>query len=240
MASGLTRATHEEHDRSEREHREHEFHVPASNDHLDKLVEQVVVEGASTANRNKAEHTEQEPDIAHAVHDECLVGGLAVLDILVPEADEQVGAEPHAFPAEEREKQAIGKHEHNHAEQEQVDVGEEAGKAAVAVHVTDGVQRDERADTRHEQEHDAGESVEQESDIHLEERNINPVAERLADAGDRHIRSEGSDTHERHRREQHGNRTHDTFGGALLVRRRSDGDAPEDDGSEQREKRNEP
>ena len=110
-----------------------------ADDHADEIRKHIVVEDSRATDRHEAEHTEQEADIAHAVYDESLVSGLAVLDILVPETNEEVGAEAHAFPTEEREEQVVREHEHDHAEQEEVDVGEVTGKAAVAVHVTNRV-----------------------------------------------------------------------------------------------------
>ena len=122
--SGLTRTADKEEETRQREHRKHNLDMTGRHDHLDERREGIVIEDAGAAHRHEAEHTEQEADIAHAVHDERLVRRLAVIDILVPETDEEVRAEAYAFPTEEREEQVIGKHEHDHAEQEQVDVGQ--------------------------------------------------------------------------------------------------------------------
>ena len=165
---------------------------------------------------------------------------LAIVQVVVPETDEQVRAETHAFPTEEGQEQAVGKHEHDHAEQEQVDVGKEAGKAAVAVHVTDRVESDERTDARDKQEHHAGKTVEQESDIDLEHRDINPVAERLTDTFFRHTESEQHNTQERKHREKHREGAHETFGRTLLATRRNKGNRCKQDCSQEREKRYKP
>lgn len=238
--SGLTRAADKEQEAGKGENREDDFHVAASNKHLDEGVEGIVVQDFGAAHRDEAKHTEKEPDIAHAVHDEGLVCSLAVVVVVVPETDEEVGAEAHAFPTEEREEQAVGEHEHDHAEQEQVDVGEEAGKTAIPVHVTDGVQRDEGANAGNEQKHDAGKAIEQESDIHLEERNIDPVTERGADTFSRHAPSEENHACECEHREKHGEEPDNPFGGALLRAGRNHGNGTEEDSPDKREERNKP
>ncbi len=45
---------------------------------------------------------------------------------VVPEADQQVGAEPDALPADEQQRQDVAEHQDQHREHEQVQVGEEA------------------------------------------------------------------------------------------------------------------
>ena len=235
--SRLTRATDEEEDASDRENRNDQVNVVTTDDHADEVRKHIVVEDSRATDRHEAEHTEQEADIAHAVHDERLVRGLAVIDILVPETDEEVRAEAHAFPTEEREEQVVREHEHDHAEQEEVDVGEVTGKAAVAVHVTDRVESDEGADARHEQEHDAGKTIEQESDIHAEHRDVDPVAERFTDATFRHVERKEGNTSKGERREEDCESSNETFSRTLLAVRRNDGDSTEDNASQQREER---
>jgi hypothetical protein len=46
--------------------------------------------------------------------------------LLIPEADQQVGRETHAFPAEEHLHEVVGRHQHQHGEGEERQIGEEA------------------------------------------------------------------------------------------------------------------
>ena len=51
----------------------------------------------------------------------------------IPEADEQVAAEPDALPADEEDRQVVAHDQDEHREAEQVQVGEEAVVAAVVL-----------------------------------------------------------------------------------------------------------
>jgi hypothetical protein len=71
-----------------------------------------------------------------------------------PETDQQIGDQPHRFPAEEQLHEVVGHHQHQHREGEQRDVAEEAliavgtGTAVIRPvvfvigHITDGVDMD--------------------------------------------------------------------------------------------------
>jgi hypothetical protein len=65
-------------------------------------------------------------EIADAVDDERLHGRGVGRRLLVPETDQQVGRHAHAFPAEEHLQQVVGRHQHQHGEGEERQVGEEA------------------------------------------------------------------------------------------------------------------
>jgi hypothetical protein len=103
------------------------------------------------------EDPDQEAEVPDPVHDEGLAPAEGVVAVAVPEADQQVGAEAHALPAQEQEHQVVGQHEHEHREREQVHVAEEALEPPivpmVVVHVADGVDVDQEAHTRHHQDH---------------------------------------------------------------------------------------
>ena len=71
----------------------------------------------------------------------------------MPERDEEIGTCPHAFPAQERDQKVFAQHQHQHGEHEQVQVHEELGELWIAVHVTNGVQVNKRADSGDEQSH---------------------------------------------------------------------------------------
>ena len=59
------------------------------------------VEGDRTRQHEDEEDAEREAEVADAVDDEGLDGGGAGRRLFVPEADQQVGGEADAFPAEE-------------------------------------------------------------------------------------------------------------------------------------------
>jgi hypothetical protein len=90
------------------------------------------------------EDAEREAEVADAVDDEGLDGGGIGFGLFVPEADQQVRRQADALPAEEHLQQVVGRHQHQHGEGEQRQVGEEARPAVVLVHVADGVEMDER------------------------------------------------------------------------------------------------
>ena len=108
------------------------------------------------------------------------------------------------------------------------------------MHVADRVERDKRSDSCDEQEHDAGKPIEQESDIHMQKREIDPVAEGFTESRFRH--STGQDRHagKGHGRENDGKSTHDVFGCALLATGRNDSNRTEENRSQQGEQGNEP
>ena len=88
--------------------------------------------------------------------------GRAVL--LVPETDEQIGAQADAFPADEHEEHVARGHEREHHEDEEVQVGEVPGEAFIVVHVAGGVDVDEKADARDDEAHDNRERIDPETD----------------------------------------------------------------------------
>ncbi len=49
-------------------------------------------------------------------------GGIGA-GLVEPEADQEVGAEAHPFPAEEHLDEIVGRHQHQHAEGEQRQIG---------------------------------------------------------------------------------------------------------------------
>ena len=55
-----------------------------------------------------------------------LLPAVRVGQLLVPEADQRVGAEADAFPADEHQQQVVAQHQRQHREGEEVQVGEEA------------------------------------------------------------------------------------------------------------------
>ena len=105
--------------------------------------------------------------------------------------------------------EARAEHEHEHRRREQVEVGEEAAEARVAVHVADRVQVDQRADAGDEQDHRGRERIGEEAEVDAERARLDP-REAVAHVGARRCgqrvqarRTSMTDAHERehhHRR----------------------------------------
>ncbi len=115
-------------------------------------------------------HPQQETGVADAVHDECFGGGRARRLTMEIESDQQIRAQPHAFPPDEHEHVVVPQDQSQHGEHEQIQISEEAVVAALVRHISGGVDVDQRADAGHKQQPDAGERVEQEAGIGLERR----------------------------------------------------------------------
>ncbi len=77
----------------------------------------------------------------------------------MPEADQQVTCEPHAFPAEEQLHEVGRSHQGQHREGEQRQIGEEPGLAAIFGHVAPRVDVDERRDGVDHHQHDHRQGV---------------------------------------------------------------------------------
>jgi hypothetical protein len=148
------------------------------------------------------EHGDHERDVADPVGDEGLLRGDRVLGALEPEPDQQVAGEPHELPAEEEREQVLAQHQHEHGAEEEVEVGEEALVAGVAVHVAQRVDVDQQAHAGDDEQHHGGELVDQQAEGHRQRPHLDPgghrpdVGRRLGEHLDEHGQREG----EAHRR----------------------------------------
>ena len=147
------------------------------------------------------DHAQAEPEVADPVDDERLLGRSGGRRLLVPVADEQVRAQADRLPADVQEQEVVGQDQQQHAEHEQVQVGEEAPHAPVAVHVADGVDVDQEADRAHHQEQDRGQRVHEERDLDPEVARHDPLVDGdpvlLAAEDDRSEHDHGRGPHER-------------------------------------------
>ncbi len=132
---------------------------------------------AAAEGPEQAEEADQEAKIADAVGDEGLHARRGVFQILVPEGDQQVGAEADALPANEHEDEIIRQHQGEHGEHEEVHIGKEAPVALILVHIADAVDVDQGADEGDHQGHGAGEGVEQKGHRHVKIARADPVEE---------------------------------------------------------------
>ncbi len=124
------------------------------------------------------ENAEGEAEIADAVDDEGLDGGRVGLGLLIPEADQQIGREPDALPAEEELEEVVGRHQHQHGEGEQRQVGEEARPVRILVHVADRIDVHERGDGVDDDQHDRGQRVDPDRPGDVEVTRRDPPHER--------------------------------------------------------------
>ncbi len=113
------------------------------------------------------EDPEQEAEVAHPVDDEGLDRRRPRALLAVVEADQQVRGDAHPLPAEEELQKVVGRHQRQHGEGEERQVGEEARLVALAVlevlvvrHVADAVEVHERRHRRHHHQHDRRQPVE--------------------------------------------------------------------------------
>ena len=120
------------------------------------------------------EHGQRKSEIADAVHDERLVAGVGGEFFEEVESDQQVAAQPHAFPADEQQQEVRAQHQNQHEEHEQIQVREEAVVAAFVRHVADGVNVDQKADAGDDHQHHGGQPVDREIDADVQRAGLDP------------------------------------------------------------------
>ena len=125
-------------------------------------------------NQKHRHDTEHEAEVADPVHQEGLDRRRAGRRPLVPEADQQIGAQPDAFPAEEHLQEIVGAHQHQHGEGEQAEIGEEARYMRIVGHVADGIDMDQERRGGHHEHHHRGQHVEAQAPGYLERARIDP------------------------------------------------------------------
>ena len=124
---------------------------------------------------------QREAEVADAVDQERLLGGQGRAALAVPEADEQVARQAHQLPGREQQQVVRRQHQQQHAEHEEVEVGEEAPPAGVVGHVADGVDVDQHADRGDHDQHHRGQVVEEQLKGMLEVARRDPLVEREVD-----------------------------------------------------------
>ena len=165
-----------------------------------------------------AEDAEREAEVAHAVDHEGLdgrgIGGVA----RVPEADEQIGGEAHALPAEEHLHEVVGRHQHEHGEGEEREIGEEARLVLVVAHVAQRIDVNERRDGVDHHQHDGGQRIDADGPVGGEGAGVDPAQQfdllgmRLMQEADEDDQDSTADDAEQRRGQVHGPH------GAVVVR----------------------
>ena len=145
------------------------LHLGMLRDRGEDLAE---AEGAKVGNHQ--EHRDEKAKIADAVKDERLLAGIRSRFTQEVKADQQVGGEAYALPADEHEQEVLRQHQRQHEKHEQIEVGEEAPVSLFVRHVADGVDVNEEAYAGDDQQHDQGQWIEQEGKIGAEGGGFDP------------------------------------------------------------------
>ena len=125
--------------------------------------------------RKAAKH---EPDVADHVDHERLHPGRRRGLAAVPEADQRVGGEADERPADDQQHEVAGQDQQQHREDEEVEVAEVAGEAAVRRHVGDRVEVDQRRDAADDQAHVDRQRVDEDPEVDVEPGGARVVVER--------------------------------------------------------------
>ena len=121
---------------------------------------------------------DRERQVGDPVDDERLDRGGAGGRPVIPVADQQIGAEADALPAEEQLRQVVGGHQHQHGEGEQRQVGEEAvARAGFVAHVADRIDMDQHRHERHHRHHHGRQRVVAQRPFDVEPAGLDPGAE---------------------------------------------------------------
>ncbi len=139
-------------------------------------------EGEAAEPQEHQHDRDRQAHVTDAVDQEGLLRGGGGAGLVLPEADEEVGGEAHALPADVQEQVVVGEDEQQHRREEQVQISEEAAAPLVVLHVPDRVQVDQRADARDQQHERHRQLVEAEGDVRLEALDRDP-AEQVARQG---------------------------------------------------------
>ena len=119
-------------------------------------------------------HCNEQAHITDAVHHECLLRGNRIGGNVVPETDEQVRGQAHAFPSDEETRVGVCKHQDEHGGDEEVEVGEETATRIVMSHVSDGVDVDKRTDEGDQHDEGHRQRIDHQAEVHRELARGNP------------------------------------------------------------------
>ena len=115
--------------------------------------------------RNKPE---DEARVTDAVDDERLLARVRRRFPQEVKPDQQVAAQPHAFPPDEQQQQIVRQDQRQHREHEQIQVAEEAVVAALVRHVAGGIDVNQESDAGDHEQHHGRQRVEQHAPLRVE------------------------------------------------------------------------
>ena len=114
------------------------------------------VDGPDTVTGERPEQNEQsteETEVTNTVNNKCLLGSVAGTLLLVVVADQQIGAETDALPADKHDQGITTQNQHQHGESKEVQVTEESVVASLSMHIADGVEVDQGTNPGNHQNH---------------------------------------------------------------------------------------
>ena len=140
---------------------------------VSRFVDGAVRHRANCGERD--EHRGHHSPVTDAIGDEGFLTGNRRTVAGMPERDKEVRTRPHALPAEEGDEQVLPEHQHEHREDEQIEIEEELRELGVAVHVSHRIEVDERADARDEECHSDAQRVGEERQVNLQRSDRDPL-----------------------------------------------------------------
>ena len=138
----------------------------------DALEDAVVTEHAQLGEQDH--DPDEEAQVPHPVYQEGLLARRRRCRFLVPEPDQQIGAQPHQLPEHVEQEKVVYDDQAEHGEGEQRQEAEEPGVARIARHIPHGIQVHQPADHGHHHQHDDGDVVHQQAHRDRHEVEIQP------------------------------------------------------------------
>ncbi|CRH69171.1 Uncharacterised protein [Chlamydia trachomatis] len=113
-------------------------------------------------------HCGEHTHVTDTVHDERLLCSASIRRNVVPETDQQVRGQAHAFPADEEDGVGVSQNQGQHCCDEQVQVGEETATILVMFHVGDCVHVNEGTNEGHQHHEGQRQRINQQAEVHAE------------------------------------------------------------------------
>ena len=110
---------------------------------------------------------QEQAEVTDARRDERLLRRLARRHALVVEANQEIRAEPDAFPEYVELQEVRGQYEPEHRRDEERDEREESSHSGIALHIADGINLDEEGNRRDDEEHHRRDGIDE--DAHLQD-----------------------------------------------------------------------
>ncbi len=120
------------------------------------------------------QHSDHEAHVADAVYPKRLIARIRGRLLQEPEADQQIAAQAHAFPAHEEQCIVRGQNQRQHEKHEEIEIREEAPVAPVVGHIPGGVEMNQPAHAGDDEQHDHGELVDLQREIGAEVSGVDP------------------------------------------------------------------
>jgi len=105
------------------------------------------------------QNSQEKKNVANPVDDKGFAGRYGICVVLIPKAYEEIRAEPHSLPTDVQEDEVIGHDQQQHEKDKKIEIGEIAGHALVVAHVSEGIDVNQKADARDDEEHDRRQDI---------------------------------------------------------------------------------